>query len=120
MGTDGSDPPYFNSKQQNSQLVLQNDPNNNELQSHPKPGNRRRIKSVLPNEYQSNSTPVEAGNIEMEPKEEDQERNKAFKMIQEKIQAAAAEKKMPFENENYGDEKFQSSSDEEYGKELPD
>ena len=41
-------------------------------------------------------------------------------MIQEKIQAAAAVKETPFEKEDYDVEKFQSSSDEEYDKELPD
>jgi len=65
---------------------------NNDLQSQPKPGNRRRIKSVLPGEYTSNTSVGDAGNIEENHNgtEEDQKRKETFQMIQERINAVAA------------------------------
>ena len=81
------------------------------MYSQPKPGNRRRIKSVLPSEYQSNTSINDDGIAEADPNatEEEQKRTKAFQMIQQKIQAAAAEKTPQFDEEdedNYGVEKF--------------
>jgi len=50
-------------------------------------GNRRRIKSVLPSEYASNTSVGEAANMEdnTETTQGEAKRSKAFLMIQQKI-----------------------------------